>query len=119
MGYYTTISVDLAVKEEKIEAFYRKLEEMRSVTDPVKQWFRCYSDLTVDENGAIQFEDNYRKWYGEEEFYNFVKEYVTSGEIVGYGDEFEDYWKIVFDGNGNWKRQIPKFVDEDTQEQPS
>ena len=116
MGYYTTVALNLVVKEEKIEAFNCRIEEMKIATDLSSKWFHRYDDLTLNPEGVIQFEDYYRKWYDDEEFYNFVKEYVKSGEIVGYGDEFEDYWKIVFDGNENWKRQIPVFVDEESQE---
>ena len=114
MSYYTTVSVNLSVKPDKIEAFQQCLEEIRNVTDSDSHWFRCYNDLSVDEEGNLQFEEDYRRWYDGERFYNLVKEFVDGGDITGYGEEFEDYWRIVFDGCGGWKRQKPVFVDEES-----
>ncbi len=109
MGYHTSVLVNLTVREDRLEAFHRSLEDMKKKT---AEWFRYYDDLRVGEEGAVEFNDYYRKWYDSEQFYEFIKDFVKSGEITGYGDEFEDYWRIVFDGNGGWKRQVATFVDE-------
>lgn len=116
MGYFTTVALNLTVKKEKIEDFQQRLEEIRTASDPESHWFRHYTDLAVNENGALKLGDNYRKWYDGDRFNDFVKEFVTGGDITGYGDEFSDYWRIAFDGQGNWKAQIPVFVDENAQQ---
>ena len=113
MGYYTTVAVDLQISADKKEKFLSKVEEMKSRASEDQHWiwFRYYDDLFLDDESYIQFDENYRKWYDCDEFYNFVKDYVEEGYITGYGDEFEDYWRIVFDGKGGWKMQAPVFVD--------
>mgnify|MGYP000898610205 CR=1 FL=1 len=112
MGYYTSVLVNLTVREDRLQAFHCAVEEMKGKTGQEAEWFRYYDDLRIGDEGAVEFGDYYRKWYDSEQFYEFIKDFVKSGEITGYGDEFENYWRIVFDGNGGWKRQVPVFVDE-------
>jgi len=115
MGYYTQIYVNLKVKKQKIEEFKSKIEELkekvRNGTLPDGNWFWWYEDISVAEDGSIEFTDYTRKWYEEERFYNFIKDYVEQGYIEGYGEEFGDIWRVVFDGKGHFKWQEAVFQD--------
>jgi hypothetical protein len=90
------------------------MQEMKEKLDKGKNvdWFSYYSDIEIDDEGNIDFVESYRKWYEQEKFYDFIKDFVEEGNIAGQGDEFLDIWKVVFDGKGSWKMQGIEFVDE-------
>lgn len=113
MSYYTDLRFNLTVKPEKIVAFKAYLKELRQ-TGKLQM---DYEDVFVDDDGALALSDYYRRWGDDDDvtFYELVKDDVNAGFIQGQGDAMDDAWRILFDGQGNWKRQVPVFVDEDSE----
>ena len=107
MGYCTTVVMDLKVQTKKVRKFRKLIARMKakcSMTD----WFGYYGDIQVADDGAISFEYEDRKWYSEQDFYDFIKNYVTKGTITGAGEDVDDRWQVEFDGDGHW--EILKMV---------
>lgn len=108
-GYDTCIGMDLKVKEDRMMNFIAAYAE---AMDAGEGWAECYDDLSMSADRSLTFNDNAKRLYDEEPFYDFLKNFVEEGKIDGWGDDPGDYWRIYFDGQGNWKRQVPVFVDE-------
>ncbi|MFC1588444.1 hypothetical protein ACFL54_09045 [Planctomycetota bacterium] len=106
MGYYTMIEVNIRIKKDKVNAFRKAKQKL--TTDDLK-WFAYFDDISIKEDRNVEFDEYSRKWYEADNFYDFIKDFVEKGYIEGQGEDFGDYWRIAFDGKGNWKRQIAQF----------
>lgn len=104
--------MSLCVKEDKMMEFIAAYAEARASGE---HWVSYYDDLAVGEDRELLLGEYCRKWYEEERLYDFLKGFVGQGEIVGWGDDIGDYWRICFDGQGGWKKQVPIFVDKDSE----
>lgn len=109
MGYYTQVELDLQIKKEKREMFQKEIEKLHQ---DMPGWWKHYADLKIDEEGYIVFEDYSRKWYEDDNFYDFLAPYVgKESYVIGQGEDFRDYWRIVFDGEGKYHQEIATFSD--------
>lgn len=113
MGYYTEIDIALKANKNKIAELRQKIEALKRKAQTGKgaEWFFYYGDIRITEDNSIEFTEYSRKWYEEEQFYNFIKDFVEEGFIQGHGEVMDDVWRVVFDGKGNWKMQTFQFVD--------
>ena len=110
MGYVTAIAMDLYVKEDLQQEFESRLKDMKAGN--CDAWFDHYEDLGMYDDGELFIGEEPRKWYDDEGLYDFLKRYVKEGTITGWGEDCWDYWRVRFDGEGSWRKQVAVFVDE-------
>jgi len=102
MGYYFTMMGDLKIKKEKIKEFKEKLKEIKKKADKEEFYFVNYffgDDFSIDEGGWLNWEEYYGKWYGDEEFVKFIKDFVEETRIYFVGEDGQQ-WGYYFDGKG-------------------
>lgn len=98
MGYYTTIIAwslelkDKTMTQEQYEALFKK----HFSGDPDSGY---WNNLLVDD-GLLEFDDCYCKFYEYEKFAAFLKTIVTNDSYVECRGEDSDQWLIVLDGKG-------------------
>jgi len=81
MGYYTQLVIEVYVKKDKIQEFKKAVKRlMKELEGDDDHWFWYYSDISVDEDGTISFEDYHRKVYDENKFAEFLAEFVEIQE---------------------------------------
>lgn len=103
MGYYTNVFVDVRIDESKIGEFHREINRIKDAVeengDSPEDWFGYYWDISVDEdNGGIEFDEYYRKWYEEEKFYDWLLKFKPNGVIHLVGESM-DSAVVIFDGD--------------------
>jgi len=109
----TYINMAVLVKKPLIPVFKVAIqEEQRRVKETEGDyWFAYYDDIELAEDGSLYFDDYNRKWVDEEDFYEFIARYAKAKSyIIGYGETYGDYWKIEFNGKGNWQRFVTKWI---------
>jgi len=114
MGYYSSMSGDLKIKKDKIQEFKDAVLKLQQDTkqETPKQDFVWFffgeendSEWNVDENGWLEWEDYYQKWYESDDFAKFIKEYVEECEVHFVGEDGER-WGYTFDGKGKcWLKE--------------
>jgi hypothetical protein len=111
MGYYTTIEVSLAVKPGKKKEFEETVASLREgKVSGEYAWLDRYQDMELDGEGCLQFQEYFRKFYDAGSLAGFLSPYVNAGEIRCWGEDTEDIWRIVFDGQGNHEIQDGRIV---------
>lgn len=100
MGYYSQMEINIKIKSELIEKFKKKIEEIKNRKEKEKkEWeYRFIDDLEVVD-GYFDYPDYYCKWYEDENFVKFIKDFVEEGRIRFTGEDGEK-WGYYFDGKG-------------------
>ena len=107
MGYYTLLYVNLSAKRDEIERIRQEIERMKKLArdDKRYEWFTYYDDISVDDDGCIDFLDCRKKLYEYDKLAEWLTPFVEEGNIECHGDDPLDIWRIHFDGNGHFQIQ--------------
>jgi len=109
MGFYTTVFSDVHIDTDKIEEFRKEVNRMRSAIEEADKygkecsddWFGYYWDVSVNEDGYIDFYETYRKWYEEDKFYNWLLQFKPRGSFILVGESMDV--SVVIFKDGKWK----------------
>ena len=111
MGYNSEISHELTIKpillEEFKQAVKERIEMFMEKDDNIVDYF--LGELTIGHDGKLEWDEIYAKHYGDEEFAQFIAQFVEQGYLRFVGEDGER-WGYWFDGNGGVKRL--RYVEE-------
>ena len=96
MSYYAQLDSCPSIEVDEIFAFWLARQRVKENTDVYKYFL---VDMRIDELGNMFWTDNYRKWYGDEGFVNFILPFANEGYLEFTGEEGEK-WGYWFDGKG-------------------
>lgn len=106
MGHYSTMKCNLKIKDKKslrnlrskISRFNRNQPENMKESEYL-YLKDCLWDLTIRADLSLEWPNENHKFYATEELADFIKKYVTAGEMIFTG---EDGWQrgYHFTGNG-------------------
>lgn len=101
MSYNTYVSGELEIREDvNREKFLEEFKKMKEEKD----WNFIYINDNGDNDSTLGFGEEVGTMGDEylEECAKFIAPYVCDGEIACDGEESDDFWKICFDGKGNY-----------------
>ena len=105
MGYYTTVFVGVRIPESEIERFHAEVNRLKDKCNESDEgewsWFDYFYDVSVSDDGYIEFDDTTRKWYKEEKFYNWLLQFKPEGSIILIGEPMDG--AVVVFKNGKWQ----------------
>ena len=98
MGYYENATFDFKIKKNKQKQLLKKIKEM-SKDNPLKQWWFNENFNGIDKYDYLDYRNYYQRWYYEEDFLKFIKDYAEEGYLTFLGEDSE-ISKYYFDGKG-------------------
>lgn len=102
MGYYSNIRIDLKIKPKARPKIRRIINQFNNTpNDNHEEWKHYFLyDIKIEDDGYITLDDYNRKFYHDDEFVLWLKDYCTKGTIQFVGEDGER-WGYDFDGEGN------------------
>jgi hypothetical protein len=99
MGYESVLEIrGAAVRKKHIEAVRAAIRKARRKKEP-SDLQRHLAEMTVSDDGDIEFEEYWGKWYGSDELALFLAPFVLAGQMHLHGED-GDCWGYEFDGKG-------------------
>ena len=100
MGYYSTMEIGVRIRKDKIKKFRKAVERKRKNKTGFLWGF--LQDMSVNDDGTIEFEVYHAKHYGNKEFAKFLAPFVKKGYVEFLGEDGAR-WGYHFCGDGRVK----------------
>lgn len=102
MGYYSTLTIGLNVREKNIEDVRGLLAgiKMKIAARIAEPWEHELDWLTLDDDGEFNVEDNdwNAKWYNDNDWVYALSSFLEDGDIELIGEEGEKYGYRIING---------------------
>lgn len=119
MGYSSAMECNVKIKLDRKEHFLKAVEEAKKKRAEIQKkagYNQEYEfvdefllELEIAEDGNLEYDDYYQKWYADEEFVKFLAPYVREGTLRFVGEDGER-WGYHFDGKGGIR--LLRFIEE-------
>jgi len=102
MGYYTDVEGEIKILKKDKTAF-KNLMDSNDLDE-------SYLDGFWEKN-TFRFHASIKYAFSDDDILDKIARFALEGSYIqGRGEEFEDVWEIKFDGEGRWKRRIPRWT---------
>ena len=107
MGTVSELWIDTKVRSEKVNACRKAIRKIVGKSEvEMTPWCsslkRILVEVSIRDDGLIQYEHPLGKWYAHKRFARFLNRYVGEGHLTFSGQDGAS-WGYVFDGCGSMR----------------
>ena len=98
MGYYSSADFDFRINKNQVEDLRKEIKKMRLSEDKRPCFSNFLEDVKISDDGYLDYGDYYQKWYDDEDFVRFIRDYATNGTLKFCGEDSSEWGYEFSDG---------------------